>query len=105
MKIREEAVYIERWGPEYHGTGGKTKEGDFQMFLETDNLILKKAEFEDWKSMYRNVWSRSETAKHMAWRVTTDVPFLAAVKTDIRDLYEMRLIVERWVSICGYYCN
>ncbi len=42
------------------------------MFLETDNLILKKAEFEDWKSMYRNVWSRLETAKYMAWRVTTD---------------------------------
>ena len=42
------------------------------MFLETDNLILKKAEFEDWKSIYRNVWSRPETAKYMAWRVTTD---------------------------------
>lgn len=42
------------------------------MFLETDNLILKKAEFEDWKSMYRNVWSRPETAEHMAWCVTTD---------------------------------
>ncbi len=27
------------------------------MLLETDNLILKKAEFEDWKSMYRNVWN------------------------------------------------
>lgn len=42
------------------------------MFLETDNLILKKAEFEDWKSMYRNVWSRPETAKYMAWRVLAD---------------------------------
>ncbi len=42
------------------------------MFLETDNLILKKAEFEDWKSMYRNVWSRPETAKYMAWCATTD---------------------------------
>ncbi len=42
------------------------------MLLETDNLILKKAEFEDWKSMHRNVWSRSETAKYMAWRVTTN---------------------------------
>ncbi len=42
------------------------------MLLETDNLILKKAEFEDWKSMYRNVWSRAETARYMAWRVTTN---------------------------------
>ncbi len=42
------------------------------MILETDNLILKKAEFEDWKAMYRNVWSRPETARYMAWRVTTN---------------------------------
>lgn len=42
------------------------------MFLETDNLILKKAEFADWKAMYRNVWSRPESAKYMAWRVTAD---------------------------------
>lgn len=42
------------------------------MFLETDNLILKKAEFADWKAMYRNVWSRPESAKYMTWRVTAD---------------------------------
>lgn len=41
------------------------------MLLETDDLVLKKAEFEDWKAMFRNVWSRPETAKFMAWRVTT----------------------------------
>ncbi len=45
---------------------------DKKMLLETDSLILKKAEFEDWKAMYRNVWSRPETAKYMAWRVTTE---------------------------------
>lgn len=38
--------------------------------LETKNLILRKAEFDDWEPMYRNVWSRAETAKYMAWRVT-----------------------------------
>lgn len=42
------------------------------MLLETVDLLLKKAEFEDWKAMYRNVWSKPETAKYMAWRVTTD---------------------------------
>lgn len=42
------------------------------MFLETDNLILKKAEFADWKAMYRNVWSRPESAKYMTWHVTAD---------------------------------
>ncbi|MDO5425003.1 MAG: GNAT family N-acetyltransferase [Eubacteriales bacterium] len=40
------------------------------MILETDDLILKKAEFGDWEAMYRNVWSRPETAKYMIWNVT-----------------------------------
>lgn len=43
-----------------------------QVLLETDDLLLKKAEFEDWQAMYRNVWSRPETARYMAWYVTTD---------------------------------
>lgn len=38
------------------------------LFMETDNLILKKAEYKDWEAMYRNVWSHPETAKFMAWR-------------------------------------
>ena len=38
--------------------------------LETKNLILRKAEFDDWESLYRTAWSRAETAKYMAWRVT-----------------------------------
>ncbi len=42
------------------------------MLLEAEDLLLKNAEFEDWKAMYRNVWSRPETAKYMAWRVTAD---------------------------------
>ncbi len=42
------------------------------MVLETDDLLLKKAEFEDWPAIYRNVWSRPEAAKYMAWRITTD---------------------------------
>lgn len=36
----------------------------------TKDLILRKAEFDDWEPMYRNVWSRAETAKYMAWQVT-----------------------------------
>ncbi len=38
--------------------------------METADIILGKAKFEDWAAMYRNVWSRSETAKYMVWRVT-----------------------------------
>lgn len=42
------------------------------MNMETKDLILGKAKFEDWESMYRNVWSRPETGKYMLWRVTAD---------------------------------
>jgi len=37
---------------------------------ETKDLILRKAQFSDWKDLYRNVWSREETARYMLWSVT-----------------------------------
>jgi len=37
---------------------------------ETKDLILRKAVLSDWQSMYRNIWSRPESAKHMVWDVT-----------------------------------
>ncbi len=40
--------------------------------LETKDLILGKARSEDWEAMYRNVWSRPETARFMQWRITTN---------------------------------
>ncbi len=42
------------------------------MKMETKELILGKAKFEDWEAMYRNVWSRPEAAKYMMWTVTAD---------------------------------
>ncbi len=39
--------------------------------METRDLILDKARFADWEDLYRNVWSRPETARYMLWRVTT----------------------------------
>lgn len=39
--------------------------------LETPDLILDKAKFSDWEGLYRNVWSRPESAKHMLWNLTT----------------------------------
>ena len=39
--------------------------------IETESLILDKAKFSDWEDMYRNVWSRPESAKYMAWNLTT----------------------------------
>ena len=39
--------------------------------IETKSLILDKAKFSDWKAMYYNVWSHSESAKYMSWNLTT----------------------------------
>ncbi|MCI8375727.1 MAG: GNAT family N-acetyltransferase, partial [Lachnospiraceae bacterium] len=40
--------------------------------METEDLILGKAKYEDWRSIYHNVWSRPETAKYMVWKVTAN---------------------------------
>ena len=37
--------------------------------LETKDLILDKAKFEDWEAMYRNVWRHPESGRNMQWRV------------------------------------
>lgn len=39
--------------------------------METKDLVLGKARFEDWEAMYRNVWSHPETARYMYWNITT----------------------------------
>ena len=36
----------------------------------TKDLILRKARYEDWESIYRNVWQHSEAARYMLWKVT-----------------------------------
>ena len=41
-------------------------------WMETEDIILGKAKYEDWRSIYRNVWSRPETAEYMIWKVTAD---------------------------------
>ena len=38
--------------------------------LETKDLILKKAVFEDWPDIYRNLWRHGESARYMLWSVT-----------------------------------
>jgi len=57
------------------------------MLLETDDLLLKKARFDDWESMYRNVWSRPEAAKYMAWR-------LSASEEDARERIRRTMVYQ-----------
>lgn len=46
-------------------------ENDYsKILIETTDLIMKKGEFNDWKPLYRNIWSRDESAKYMLWKVT-----------------------------------
>ena len=39
--------------------------------IETKDLILKKAVYDDWKDIYENLWRHPESAKYMLWDVTT----------------------------------
>lgn len=39
--------------------------------IETADLILRKAVFQDWKGMYQNIWCHAVSAKYMVWTVTT----------------------------------
>lgn len=38
--------------------------------IETNDLVLKKSEYDDWEPLLRNVWSHEESAKYMLWKVT-----------------------------------
>ena len=38
--------------------------------LETRDLLLKKAAFEDWPDIYANLWRHAESARYMLWNVT-----------------------------------
>ena len=37
------------------------------VFLETEDLLLKKAVFEDWEALYRNITRHPESARYMLW--------------------------------------
>lgn len=41
-----------------------------ELIIQTTDLYLAKPKFEDWRSMYYNVWSQEKTAKYMLWNVT-----------------------------------
>lgn len=38
--------------------------------METKDIMLAKAKFKDWESIYHNVWLRPETARYMQWQIT-----------------------------------
>ncbi len=40
---------------------------DSGVFLETEDLLLKKAVFADWEALYRNITRHPEAARYMLW--------------------------------------
>jgi RimJ/RimL family protein N-acetyltransferase len=40
------------------------------LVLETPDLLLKKAQFSDWKDIYEALWQHEESARYMTWNVT-----------------------------------
>jgi len=53
--------------------------------IETEDLFLKKAEFDDWKDIFGNLWRYEESAKYMLW---------TAVKTEEEAKERMRRVME-----------
>lgn len=40
------------------------------LILEGRDILLKKASFEDWEDIYRNLWQHPESARYMLWDPT-----------------------------------
>lgn len=47
--------------------------------METAGIRLGKAEFRDWESMYRNIWSQPEAAAYMQWKLYRRFPSTVTV--------------------------
>lgn len=66
--------------------------------METKDIVLRKAQFDDWKSLYRNVWSRPETAKYMIWKITvTEEDARARMERTIRyqETHDTYMVYEK----------
>lgn len=61
------------------------------MILESEDIKLEKAKYEDWKDMYRNVWSHPETAKYMEWSVTTNEEEYIATIVTVTEVKALRI--------------
>ncbi len=55
----------------FDAADGKIEPDYSDFFIETDELVLKKAKEKDLTEIYRNLWSREESARYMLWDVTT----------------------------------
>ncbi len=63
--IYDYGEYVGAWRIRRH-----TESGNLEAIVETKDIMLAKAKFKDWESIYHNVWSRPETARYMQWQIT-----------------------------------
>ncbi len=62
--------------------------------IEAKDIILRKATFEDWKSLYVNINSRDESAKHMLW---TPIHTEEEAQKKMRKTMEYQKAHEAWL--------
>ena len=77
--------------------------------LETPDLILKKAKYEDWEPLYRNLWSHSESAKYMLWNVTSNeedakARILRTIDFEKKEKYGLIVYLKSTMEAIGFAC-
>ena len=77
--------------------------------LETPDLILKKAQYEDWEPLYRNIWSHPESAKYMLWNVTTNeedakARILRTIEFEKKEKYGLIVYLRSTMEAIGFAC-
>ena len=61
------------------------RENDMEERIETEDLILSKGKYDDWKDIFENLWRHEESAKYMLW---------TTVKTEEKAKEKMRKVIE-----------
>lgn len=64
--------------------------------METKDIMLAKAKFKDWESIYHSVWSRPETAQYMQWQITESEE--AAKERMQKQLLTRKFMIHIWYT-------
>ncbi|MBQ6588089.1 MAG: GNAT family N-acetyltransferase [Butyrivibrio sp.] len=77
--------------------------------IETPDLILKKAHYEDWEPLYRNIWCHPESAKYMLWNVTTSeedakARIIRTIEFEKKEKYGLIVYLKSTMEAIGFAC-
>lgn len=62
--------------------------------METQDIVLRKGVFDDWRDLLRNILSRDESAKYMLWDPIYDAEH---AKENAKKMVEFQLTHDAWV--------